>query len=106
MPGFGAYALMVCVAVFSISSLFSYAYYGNKCTSFLIGAHRKHYYNYIYIASIIVAATTPFSMMINFIDGVFALMAIPTMTATIIMAPRVVKEIKAYKNRNHNEMKS
>ena len=37
--------------------------------------------------------------MINLIDGVFALMAIPTMTATIIMAPRVVKEIKAYKKR-------
>jgi AGCS family alanine or glycine:cation symporter len=26
-------------------------------------------------------------------------MAIPTMTATLIMAPRVVKEIKAYKKR-------
>jgi AGCS family alanine or glycine:cation symporter len=38
-------------------------------------------------------------MMINFIDGVFALMAIPTMTATLMMAPRVVKEIKAYKQR-------
>jgi AGCS family alanine or glycine:cation symporter len=35
-------------------------------------------------------------MMINLIDGVFALMAIPTMTATIIMAPRVTKEIKSY----------
>lgn len=100
MPIYGKYLLMVCVAIFSISSLFSYAYYGSKCLSFLIGADKKHYYNYIYILSIVVATTTPFSMMLNLIDGVFALMAIPTMLATIIMAPRVVKEIKAYFKRN------
>ncbi|RIA09520.1 AGCS family alanine or glycine:cation symporter [Flavobacteriaceae bacterium MAR_2010_72] len=99
MPGFGQYLLMICVFIFSISSLFSYSYYGTKCLSFLIGAKHKHYYNYFYILSIILAATTPFSMMINFIDGVFALMAIPTMLATIVMAPRVVKEIKAYQQR-------
>ena len=96
MPVYGKYLLMVCVAIFSISSLFSYSYYGTKCLSFLIGDDKKHYYNYVYIISIVLAATTPFSVMLNLIDGVFALMAIPTMLATIIMAPRVVKEIKAY----------
>ena len=54
------------------------------------------YYNYIYIISVILAATTPFSMMLNLIDGAFALMAIPTMIATIMLAPKVVKEFKAY----------
>ena len=102
LPGIGSYLLMVCVFIFSISSLFSYSYYGTKCMSFLLGANNKHYYNYFYILSIILAATTPFAMMINLIDGVFALMAIPTMTATLIMAPRVVKEIKAYKKRLKN----
>ena len=64
--------------------------------SFLIGADKKHYYNYIYILSIILAATTPFEAMINFIDGVFAFMAIPTMIATILLAPRVIKELRSY----------
>tara|TARA_R110002049_G_scaffold2616_1_gene19323 strand:+ start:308 stop:1663 length:1356 start_codon:yes stop_codon:yes gene_type:complete len=96
MPGYGAYLLMICVLIFSVSSLFSYAYYGSKCLSFLIGADKKHYYNYIYIISIILAVTTPFSMMLNLIDGVFALMAIPTMISTLILAPRVVKEAKSY----------
>jgi AGCS family alanine or glycine:cation symporter len=99
MPGYGQYLLMICIFIFSVSSLFSYAYYGTKCTSFLFGADKKHYYKYLYIVSIILAATTPFEAMINFIDGVFALMAIPTMVATIIMAPRVVKEIKGYRER-------
>ena len=96
MPVYGKYLLMVCVAIFSISSLFSYSYYGTKCLSFLIGADKKHYYNYIYILSIILAATTPFRAMLNLIDGVFALMAIPTMLATIILAPKVLKEIRGY----------
>ncbi|MCL5128936.1 MULTISPECIES: sodium:alanine symporter family protein [unclassified Algibacter] len=96
MPVYGKYLLMVCVAIFSISSLFSYSYYGTKCLSFLIGADKKHYYNYIYILSIVLAVTTPFSVMLNLIDGVFALMAIPTMLSTIILAPKVLKEAKTY----------
>lgn len=96
IPYYGKYLLMVCVFIFSISSLFSYAYYGNKCMSFLIGAKRKYYYNYLYIASIVLAATTDFKAMINFIDGVFALMAIPTMIATLILAPKVIKASKLY----------
>lgn len=99
MPVFGDYLLLLCIAVFSISSLFSYSYYGTKCMSFLFGADKKQYYNYFYIVSIILGATTSLSMMINLIDGFFALMAIPTMTATLIMAPRVTKEIKGYLER-------
>jgi alanine or glycine:cation symporter, AGCS family len=99
MPRIGKYVLLVCIAIFSVSSLFSYSYYGTKCMSFLFGANKKHYYNYFYIVSILLGATTSLSMMINLIDGFFALMAIPTMTATILLAPKVTKEIKAYTKR-------
>ncbi|MCB0399401.1 MAG: alanine:cation symporter family protein, partial [Winogradskyella sp.] len=93
---YGQYLLMICVFFFSVSSLFSYSYYGTKCLSFLIGADKKHYYNYFYILSIILAATTPFEAMINFIDGVFAFMAFPTMIATILLAPKVISASKIY----------
>ncbi|MCM4160703.1 alanine:cation symporter family protein [Antarcticibacterium flavum] len=96
IPIFGNYLLMLCIAIFSISSLFSYSYYGTKCLSFLVGADKKHYYNYFYVISILVGATTSLSMMINLIDGFFALMAIPTMISTLILAPRVLKEATAY----------
>jgi alanine or glycine:cation symporter, AGCS family len=97
-PFYGKYLLLLCIATFSISSLFSYSYYGTKCMSFIFGDHNKHYYNYFYIASIIVGATTSLNLMLNLIDSAFALMAIPTMLSTIIMAPRVIKEIKKYTN--------
>ena len=93
MPTFGKYGLMACIAVFSISSLFSYSYYGTKCMSFLFGTKYKSYYNYIYVLSILVGATTSLSMMINLIDTFFALMAIPTMTATVLLSGHVVKEV-------------
>lgn len=96
MPGVGKYLLMVCVAVFAISSLFSYSYYGTKALSFLTSAKRKHLYNYFFIASIILGATSDLDTMINLIDSTFALMAIPTMLATVILAPKVMKETKKY----------
>lgn len=96
MPIFGKYGLLLCISVFSISSLFSYSYYGTKCMSYLFGAHNKKVYHYFYIVSILIGATTTLDMMINLIDGVFALMAIPTMTATIILAPKVIAASKDY----------
>lgn len=96
IPIFGNYLLLLCIAAFSISSLFSFSYYGSKCLSFLIGAEYKHYYNYFYIISIMIGATTSLSMMINLIDGFFALMAIPTMISTLILAPRVMERAKIY----------
>ena len=99
IPYVGKYILMLCVLVFSISSLFSYSYYGTKCMSFLAGVKNKHIYNYLYIGSILLAATTSLSAMINLIDGTFALMAIPTMIATLLLSKKVVAESKDYFNR-------
>jgi len=96
MPGVGKYLLLICIAVFSISSLFSYSYYGTKCMSFLFGVKNASYYKYIYIASIILGATTTLDMMIQLIDTFFAIMALPTMIATIILAPKVIREAKRY----------
>jgi AGCS family alanine or glycine:cation symporter len=96
IPYVGDYVLLLCIAAFSISSLFSYSHYGTKCLNFLLGAENKQYYNYFYILSILVGATTSLSMMINLIDGFFALMAIPTMISTLILAPRVMKAARIY----------
>ncbi len=94
MGVYGNYILLLCIVVFSISSLFSYAYYGKKCMSFLIGAHLQHYYHFLYIGSILLGATTSLSAMLNLIDSAFALMAIPTMLATLLLAGRVMQAAK------------
>jgi AGCS family alanine or glycine:cation symporter len=99
IPQIGKYGLLLCIAVFSISSLFSYSYYGTKCMSYLFGAKHKSWYNYFYIISILLGATTTLSLMINLIDSFFAFMAVPTMVATLLLSPKVIREARSYFSR-------
>lgn len=96
LPGIGTGVLIVCVLAFSLSTMFSYSYYGSKCLGFLIGAERKHYYNYFYVILIVVASVVSMDMVINIIDGMYALMAIPTMVSSLLLAPKVMNAAKAY----------
>ncbi len=102
IPVFGTYLLLICVFIFSITTMFTYSYYGTKCLNFLGGAHRMHYYNYFYIFSIFVGSITTIDMVINLIDGMFAMMAIPTMVGTLLLAPKVVEASKDYFERKKN----
>ncbi|MDH5399995.1 MAG: alanine:cation symporter family protein [Cyclobacteriaceae bacterium] len=98
-PGFGSYILMICILIFSFTSLFSYSYYGSKCLGFLIGAHRQFYYNYFYVFTILVGATSSLTAIISLIDGMYALMAIPTMVSAILLAPKVNEKARDYFSR-------
>ena len=95
-PAFGVWLLIVAVLFFSLSTMFSYSYYGTKALGFLIGAHRQHYYNYIYIAFIVISAVVSLNVVVNVIDGMYALMAIPTMTSALLLAPRVMVAARDY----------
>ncbi|MCB0270805.1 MAG: alanine:cation symporter family protein, partial [Calditrichaeota bacterium] len=96
MPGVGAYVLIICVLFFSTSTMFSYSYYGTKCLGFLIGAERQHYYNYFYVALIVVASVVSLDAVVSLIDGMYALMAIPTMSSALILSPKVMNAAKDY----------
>ncbi len=96
LPGVGTYLLMVCVLFFALTTLFAFPYYGTKCFAFVFGAKHKKIYNYIYLAGIFVSAITSLNVLISFVDGVYALMAIPTMISTLLLAPRVRREFKKY----------
>lgn len=95
----GPYLLILCVAVFAFSSLFTYSYYGTKCFGFLAGADKQKYYNYFYVGSIIFGSVTTISAVINLIDGMYAVMAIPTMTVALLLAPKVKAAAKDYFSR-------
>ena len=101
MPGFGSYMLIVCVVFFSTSTIFTYSYYGTKCLGFLIGAERQHLYNYMYVVLIVAAAVASIDAAVSLIDGMFAVMAIPTMVSTLLLAPKVMKSMREYIERYH-----
>ncbi len=92
----GIYLLMICVTIFAASSLFTYSYYGTKCLGFLVGASRQKWYNLFYVGSILLGATASISAIINLIDGMYAVMAIPTMTVALLLSPKVMTAAKDY----------
>ena len=95
-PGYGNYILLVCIFFFAISSLFTYSWYGSRCVAFLFGESKKNLYNYFYVATIIIGATSSLIGIISLIDAAFAVMAIPTMISAILLAPKVKKAAAKY----------
>ena len=96
LPYVGQYLLMVMVFFFAFSTMFSYSYYGLKCTNFLFGAKNAKYYNYYYLVMIVVAAVIKLDLLVGIMDLAFAGMAVCTMITLISLAPKVKKEMKAY----------
>ena len=94
----GKILIMIAVITFSLSTMFGYSYYGRKCTSYLFGTKWKPVYNWFYVIMIVLASTISIDIAINFMDSAFALMVIPTMISTILLAPKVLKESKRYFN--------
>ncbi len=95
--GFVGQVLLVIAALsFSLSTMFGYSYYGRKCTSYLFGTKWKTTYNWFYVVSIILASIVSIDIAINIIDGMFALMAIPTMISTILLSKKVMVETRRY----------
>ncbi len=92
----GRYILMISVVIFSMSTMIGYSYYGSKCTSYLFGSRYKKYYRMFYVFTLVIASLITLDIAINFVDGMYALMAFPTMTATLLLAPRVMKEARRY----------
>ena len=96
LPGIGQLLLMAIVFFFAFSTMFSYSYYGQKCTNYLFGAHNVKWYNYYYLAMIVVAAVIPLKTMVSIMDLAFALMALCTMFTIIALSPRVKRQMKEY----------
>ena len=91
--GFGDELLMLMVFVFGISTLLTYSYYGVKCFGFLTNIKYGHFYNYLYIFTIILSSVVTVELVIGLIDLSFALMTIPNMVAIIYLSKKVNKEM-------------
>ena len=98
IPFLGEKLLLIIVCIFSITTIIGYSYYGSKCTAFLFGTKWKIHYRIFYTLSLIPASIISIDIVVNYVDGMFALMAIPTMISTIILAPKVIEASKKYFN--------
>ena len=98
IPVVGKYLLLVMVVVFAMSTMFSYSYYGCKCTSYLFGSKNTKYYLYFYLLTLVISSVMTLGLTVSVMDIAFAVMAFPNMLAVFCLAPKVKEEIKKFKS--------
>ena len=98
-PHSGIYLLLLMVALLSFSTIITFWFYGAKCLGFLMGAERRHYYTPIYIGLIVLGAVVSLDLVNGLLIGMYAVMAIPTMLSTFLLAPKVNDAAKSYFSR-------
>lgn len=95
IPG-GEYMLMLVVACFALSSMFSYSFYGSTCASYLFGSRAAVWYRLVFILSMVLFAMIPLEAAVGVCDLFYALMAFATMTTVIILSGHVRRATRAY----------
>ena len=95
-PVGGAWLLALLMSVLSMSTVFTFWFYGSKCLGFLIGAKHQHHYVWIYATLVVCGAVLSLNLIVSLIDSMYALMAIPTMTSALLLAPKVNAAARRY----------
>ena len=96
----GRLMLVTIVVLFGLSTMFGYSYYGKKCFNYLFGAQYGRVYDLFYLAMLFMGAVWSLGMVIDLLDTAFAMMALPNMVATFILAPSVMAAARGYFSRH------
>jgi alanine or glycine:cation symporter, AGCS family len=96
MPGIGKFILTMVVIMFAISTMITLSYYSVKCAQYLFGKRVGSYYIYVYLMTLPLAAVWSEAAVLNIVDTAYGLMAIPTVTSTLALAPKVLAALKDY----------
>lgn len=100
MGNMGVVLLFIVTLILSSTTMFTMWYYGAKCFGFLFGAEVQHHYRWFFVATVIFGSLVSLDIVFNLISAAYGLMAIPTMTATLWLAPKVKEAAKDYFTRH------
>ena len=81
----------------------SWAYYGQKAWTFLLGEGKKRVlaFNLIYLLFIVVGSAMNVSSILNITDAMMLAMCVPNIIVLYILAPEIKRDLKDYFER-HN----
>ena len=90
--------LSIIAVLFAMSTLISWAYYGQKAWTFLLGEGKKRVlaFNLIYCVFIVIGACMNVESIINITDAMMIAMCVPNIIVLYILASDVKKELKIY----------
>jgi AGCS family alanine or glycine:cation symporter len=95
----GCKLVAVGIVFFSLSTLISWSYYGDRAADYLFGGKAVKPYRIIYLGFIIIGAVWKIDEIINFCDAMNGLMAVPNLIALIVLSPVVVKLLREYRTK-------
>ncbi|MFC5046498.1 alanine/glycine:cation symporter family protein [Aquimarina hainanensis] len=92
------YVLSFAVILFAFSSMISWSYYGYQAWSFLFGRSKKMEYLYksIFCVFVIIGGAASLTSVTHFSDAMIFAMLVPNMIGLVILAPKVLDELKRY----------
>lgn len=98
--------LLVAVTLFAFSTIISWSYYGLKGWDYLVGGFGEKYlggrkvtnriYQFLFLAFVIVGASTDIFTVMEFSDMMILAMSIPNLLGLYIMAPEIKKDMNTY----------
>ena len=94
--GIPAVAVAICLALFALSTVLTWALYGTRCVEFLFGYKASRVYQIIFCLFACIAGAVELSLAWAIADTLNGLMAIPNLIAVALLSPVVFKLSKEY----------
>ena len=94
--GIPGVAVAICLTLFALSTVLTWALYGTRCVEFLIGYKASRVYQIIFCLFACIAGTVELSLAWAIADTLNGLMAIPNLIAVALLSPVVFKLSKEY----------
>ena len=96
-PGkISATVVAICLSLFAISTVLTWALYGTRCVEFLFGYKASKVYQIIFCGFACIAGAVELELAWAIADTLNGLMAIPNLIAVALLSPVVIKLTKEY----------
>jgi AGCS family alanine or glycine:cation symporter len=91
MPGIGGEVVAIALAIFALTTILGWSYYGERCWQFLVGHWTIKPYRVLWTIAVFFGAITHLDLAWTIADTLNALMAIPNLIALLALSPVVVQ---------------
>ena len=92
------YILAAVIILFALSTIISWAYYGQKGWTYLFGENKKGIiaYQLAFCIIIVIGSTMNLTSIVNFTDAGLLAMAVPNIIAMYILFPDLKNDVRRY----------
>ena len=95
LPWFPA-VLAICVFLFAYSTMISWSYYGERCSTYLFGQRASTPYKILFLACVYVGAVSSMSNVLDFSDLMVLGMAFPNVIGLVLLSGEVRADLDTY----------